>query len=180
MQYDNIAQVYLILSDFINISLDCRPSPIEQEAKEMDMKKLSIICCLLIFLLAACSSVPQQSKIEVSQASVRLLNGDMPAAGYLLIKNTGGLNDRLLSVSADFADMLMLHKSSVDSNGIARMEMVMSIDVPAGQQVELKPGGFHILLQGLKADIKAGDVVTLRLQFEQAGTISVQALVTNQ
>lgn len=144
------------------------------------MKKRTILMALLIFLLTACSPAAPQSKIEVSQGNVHLLSGDMPAAAYLLIKNTGTLNDRLLNVSADFADMLMLHKSSVDENGVARMEMVMAIDVPAGQQVELKPGGYHILIQGLKPGIKAGDTVTLTLQFEQAGAISVQAQVTNQ
>lgn len=144
------------------------------------MKKRTILITLLVFLLIGCSSAPLQSKIEVSQVSIHLLSGDMPAAGYMLIKNTGTANDRLLSVSADFADLLMLHKSSVDSKGVARMEMVMSIDVLAGEQVELKPGGYHILLQGLKPGIKAGDTVTLTLKFEQAGVISVQTQVTNQ
>lgn len=143
------------------------------------MKKQIILLVLSIFLLTGCASTPQ-SKIEVSGASVRLLGGDMPAAGYLLMKNSGSLNDKLLSVSADFADALMLHKTSVDSNGVARMEMLMSIDIPAGQQVEFKPGGFHIQMDGLKPGIKVGDTVTLLLKFEQAGTVSVQALVTGQ
>lgn len=145
------------------------------------MKKRHLMISLLFFALTACSpSVPAapHSQIEVSQTSVLLLGGDMPAAGYMLIKNTGSVDDRLLGVSADFADMLMLHKTSVDANGVARMEMVMGMDVPAGQQVALKPGGFHILVQGLKPGIKAGDSVTLLLQFEQAGTIRVQAQVS--
>lgn len=146
------------------------------------MKKPIILLCLLIVGLAACSAQPTvpQSKIDVSNASIRLLGGEMPAAGYMLIKNTGNLNDRLLSVKADFADMLMLHQSSVDANGIARMKMVMAIDVPAGGEVELKPGGYHILLSGLKAGLKPGDAVTLTLEFEQAGSIIVQAQLTNQ
>jgi copper(I)-binding protein len=142
----------------------------------MDMKKLLFLCLLI---LTACAPAPQR-KIEVSQATVRLLGGDMPAAGYLLIKNSGSLNDRLLSVDADFAAMTMLHHSSVDDSNVAHMEMVMAIDVPAGQQVELKPGGFHISLEGLKPGLKAGDTVTLTLQFEQAGAVSVQAQVVKQ
>ena len=147
------------------------------------MKKLMIPLSLLILLLAACSPVQPaapQSRIDVSNASIRLLSGDMPAAGYMLIKNTGSVSDRLLSVKADFADRLMLHQSAVDANGVASMKMVMSIDIPAGGQAELKPGGYHILLSGLRAGLKAGDVVTLTLQFEQAGTVTVQADVTNQ
>jgi copper(I)-binding protein len=76
--------------------------------------------------------------------------------------------------------MLMLHKSSVDANGVARMEMLTSVDIPAGQQVAFKPGGFHIQFQGLKPGIKVGDTVTLLLKFEQAGTVSVQAQVEGQ
>lgn len=136
---------------------------------------------LLIFLLAACAPTGlAQSRIEVSQAAVRLLGGDMPAAGYMLIKNVGSANDRLISVGADFAETVMLHKTSVDANGVARMEMVMAIDVPAGQQVLLKPGGFHVLFDGLSPELKTGDTVMLMLQFEQAGVINVEVQVTGQ
>ncbi len=145
------------------------------------MKKFGITIAILIFLLAACSPASKPaSKIEVSQAVVRLLSGDMPAVGYLLIKNTGTLNDRLLSITSDSAQQVMLHQSSVDANGVASMKMVMSIDVPAGGQVELKPGGFHIELGGLAPGLKVGDTITLQLKFEQAGVIPVQAQVTGQ
>jgi copper(I)-binding protein len=146
----------------------------------LDMKKLGITVLIWTLFLVACSPAAPQSKIEVSQASVRLLGGDMPAAGYMLIKNNSSTNDRLLGVKADFAGQPMLHQSSVDANGVASMKMVMSIDVPAGGQVEFKPGGFHIEFDNLTSGLKAGDVVTILLQFEQAGTISAQAQVTNQ
>lgn len=143
------------------------------------MKNRTLIVSLLFFLLTACAATPK-SGIEVSGATVRLLSGEMPAAGYMSIQNNGSTADRLVGVTSDDAQHMMLHQSSVDANGVASMKMVMSIDLPAGQQVELKPGGFHIVLAGLKAGLKAGDVVTLHLQFEQAGTIDVQAQVTSQ
>lgn len=143
------------------------------------MKNRTLIVCLLFFVLTACGAAPQRS-IEVSAATVRLLSGEMPAAGYMTIRNNGSAADRLVGVTSDEVEHLMLHQSSVDANGVASMKMVMSIDLPAGQQVELKPGGFHLVLAGLKAGLKAGDVVTLHLQFEQAGTIDVSAEVTNQ
>lgn len=143
------------------------------------MKNRTLIVCLLFFVLTACGTAPQRS-IEVSGATVRLLSGEMPAAGYMTIRNNGSAADRLVGVTSDEVEHLMLHQSSVDPNGVASMKMIMSIDLPAGQQVELKPGSFHLVLAGLKAGLKAGDVVTLHLQFEQAGTIDVSAEVTNQ
>ena len=55
-----------------------------------------------------------------------------------------------LSASADFAGMVMLHKSVVDSNNVATMQDVSSIDIPAGQTVTLQPGGFHIMFMNLQ------------------------------
>ena len=146
------------------------------------MKNILAAFFVFAFLLTACAPASPQStprsEIEISQASIRLLGGDMPAAGYMLIKNTGALDDRLVNARADFAEQLMLHQSSVDSNGVASMKMVMAIDVPAGQTTELKPGSFHIVFEGLKPTLKVGDTVTLTLQFEQAGAVRVQARLT--
>ncbi len=156
------------------------------------MKKLFLLTAVFM-LLAACApaqSTPTplavQNGIEIEQASVRIPGGDTAKAGsntslagYMVIKNTGSTDDSLVSVQADFAGMTMLHQSTVDSNGVASMKMVMSIDVPAGQTVELQPGGFHVMFQNLKQDLKVGDTVTLELHFKQAGTIKVQAQVTN-
>ncbi len=144
-----------------------------------------VITLFFLALLNACAPATaglpaSRNAIEVYQASVRLVSGDMPAAGYLRIKNTGAADDRLVGVQADFAKLVMIHKSSVDSNGVARMEMVMAIDLPSGQTVEFKPGGFHIMFDGLKQDVKVGDMVIFTLHFENAGAVRVQAQVTNQ
>ena len=144
------------------------------------MKKITMLVFLLMFLLTSCAPATSgQSPIEVSHVAIQLLGGDTPAAAYMTIKNNGNNNDQLLGITADFAQEAMLHQSVVDANGVASMKMVMSIDLPAGGQIELKPGGYHLMLMGLKAGLKAGDTVTLVLQFEQAGTVKVSTQVTN-
>ncbi len=55
------------------------------------------------------------------------------------------------------------------------MSPVEAIDVPANGQVELKPGGYHIMLIGLKQDMKVGDKIKLTLTFEKAGNVIVEA-----
>jgi periplasmic copper chaperone A len=155
------------------------------------MKTKLIIFSIILLALAACtpgvSTPASTSGILVDQAVVRLPGGSMPEmnadgslAGYLRIKNSSASDDSLVGVQTNFAGMSMLHKSSVDSNSVATMEMVMAIKVPAGQTVELKPGDLHIMFTDLKQDLKAGDMVTLVLQFEKAGSVSVQAQVTNK
>ena len=101
-------------------------------------------------------------------------------AGYLVIKNTGSTDDQLISASTDFAGMVMLHKSVVDSNNVATMQEVKSIDIPAGQTVTLQPGSFHIMFMNLKSIPQVGTKVTLILVFQKAGTITIQADATSE
>lgn len=155
------------------------------------MKTKLLFFSILLLALAACSpaasSSVSNSSILIDQAVVPLPGGVMPEmnansslAGYMRIKNSNSTDDNLTSVQANFAGMSMLHKTSIDSNGVAKMEMVMSIKVPAGQTVELKPGDFHIMFTDLKNNLKVGDTVTLILQFDKAGAVTVQAQVVNQ
>ena len=51
------------------------------------------------------------------------------------------------------------------------MRPVDKLDVPAGKKVEMKPGGYRIMLLNLKRDLKAGTVVKLTLQFQNAGKV---------
>ena len=156
--------------------------------------RFGLLLSVGIWILAACSpgaaSTPIASRngIEILQASVRLpgnastgvKNDAAVLAGYVVIKNSGASDDTLLGIQADFAGTSMLHESFVDSNGVAGMNMVTAILIPAGQTLELKPGGFHAMFVGLKRDLQVGQQVTLTLQFQKAGAISVAARVTDQ
>ena len=156
--------------------------------------KIRLFLALVALIVAACApavpSTPLASLngIDVLQASVRLPGGPASGlrndaasvAGYFVIRNTGASDDSLIGIQADFAGLSMLHESFVDSNGVASMNMVTAVNIPAGQTVELKPGGFHAMFVGLKRDLKAGEQVTLLLQFQKAGALSVQARVTDQ
>jgi hypothetical protein len=100
-------------------------------------------------------------------------------AAYLTLANTGSSDDRLLSVTADVAQMAELHETK-EQGGMMEMSPVEFITVPANGQVELKPGGLHIMLMGLSAPLDTGDQVTLTLKFERAGEITVAAEVRDE
>lgn len=102
--------------------------------------------------------------------------GTANSAAYMLIRN-GGAADRLLKAESGVAGTVELHTVEM-KDGVMQMRPVEGgIDVPANGEVQLKPGGFHVMLIGLKQDLKAGDTVALKLQFEKAGAVDVTAQV---
>ncbi len=104
--------------------------------------------------------------------------GNAPnSAAYLKITNGGDTPDRLMGVKSDVAKRVQLHMVKMDGS-IMRMRAAKDgIAVPANTSVELKPGGFHIMLMGLSRKLTAGDTFTLTLQFEHQGEVPVQVKV---
>ena len=88
-------------------------------------------------------------------------------------------SDRLLAGSSPAAAVVELH-THVMEDGVAKMRAVPAIDVPAGGRVELKPGGLHVMLINLKAPLKAGETVPLKLRFEKGGEVEVKVPVAAQ
>lgn len=95
---------------------------------------------------------------------------------FLSIENTGTAPDRLLRASSDVAGKVELHTHIKDGD-VMRMRAVEAIDLPAGQKVMLQPGGYHIMLFGLKRPLKEGERFPLTLEFEKAGTLQVEIAV---
>ncbi len=147
------------------------------------MKRLAIfgVVLMLAVVLAACggASGTTGSSITVSDAWVRTPPlADQPSAAYLVIQNNGA-TDKLLSVTSDVAQMIELHQST-ESGGMMSMSPVPNIPIPANGKVELKPGGFHMMLMNLTRPLKTGDRVQFTLNFETAGKILVTADVRDQ
>jgi len=98
------------------------------------------------------------------------------ATAYLTLMNHGTAPDRLLSITTGAAEKAQLHQTT-EENGIAKMRPVEFLDLPTGSSVELKPGGLHVMMTGLKAPLVEGGSITLRLTFEKAGVIEIQVPV---
>lgn len=148
------------------------------------MKRVSVALFLLFaILLSSCAPAQSStSSIEVTSAEVRIsgmsMSGmsDTSLAGFMTIKNNGSTDDSLVGVKVDFA-MAMLHQTTMDANGVANMSEVKEITIPAGQTVELKSGGYHVMFMNPSKELKVGDTVDVTLQFQKAGTMVVQAKV---
>jgi copper(I)-binding protein len=141
----------------------------------------------MVIGLAACTGVSSTPQIEVSgawvRASGRSMEGGqigsmqiqpMNSAAYMVLRNRGGTADKLVDVLSDVAEVVELHKSEM-KDGVMTMNPVEFVEVPAGGQVEFKPGSFHVMLVGIKKELIPGDKVTLTLVFERSGEKTVEA-----
>ena len=97
------------------------------------------------------------------------------AAAYLTIVDQGQ-PDRLTGASTPVAAEATLHESMADM-GMMKMRPVDGIALTPGKPVTLSPGGYHLMLTGLKAPLKAGDTFPLTLRFEHAEPVTVTVAV---
>lgn len=142
----------------------------------------------LLMIAGAMPGSAQSPSVEVRGAWVRrapLPTGDTgsmrmgdgaTAAAYITIHNRSGASEELLSVTSDVADSVEVHETRWMS-GMAMMEPVRRLTVAPHASVEMKPGGIHLMLLGLRRALDPGDRVTLRLVFRQAGPVTVRAEV---
>ena len=98
------------------------------------------------------------------------------SVGYLKIQNNGIDDDWLMAATSDLARKTELHSMTMD-NGVMRMRRVDSgIKVPAGGTVTLAPGGYHIMLIGLKTPLTAGQAFDVTLEFRHAGPMTITGI----
>jgi periplasmic copper chaperone A len=146
------------------------------------MRKLAfeLFAAIALTIGAILASTPGvlASDVMVMDAFARASAVPTAKAGtvYMTLTNNSSKVDHLLSISTAASDTAQLHES-VEKDGVATMKPVETLEIPAGGMVELKPGGLHIMLTGLKAPLKMGDMIMLELKFEQAGTVEVMAHV---
>jgi copper(I)-binding protein len=146
------------------------------------MLRKSVLLLFLLggLLLVACASGGQDG-ITIEEIWGRPSpKSASNAAFYMAIDNTGQEPDTLTEASIDICDATELHMSNIDDAGVMSMQQVQQIDVPAGEMVNLEPGGLHVMCIGRQADLSPGDSVLVSLSFAEAGEIIVEAEIREQ
>jgi periplasmic copper chaperone A len=141
------------------------------------MRFLSRLSLMAVLLAAAPTPFAQAggtSKIDVERPWARATPaGASTGAVYMTLANKSDAADRLTAASSDVAGKVQIHEMAV-VNGIMQMqELANGLPIPAGGSVTLKPGGYHVMLVGLKKRLIAGETLPLTLTFAKAGTVSV-------
>jgi hypothetical protein len=149
------------------------------------MKKIILVLAWLVFVLTACAGTPTepaaaQNGIEVYEPWMRAagMHGANVTGAFLLLKNTGPADDRLVGARSEIAALVEIHETTME-NGVMSMRAIEGIDLPAGGEAVLKPGGYHIMLINLKRELRDGEAISITLVFEQAGELEVAFPVRN-
>ncbi len=119
---------------------------------------------LLLALFAALSATNTYAQLTVNEPWVRATVAHQKATGAFM-QITALQDARLVDVRSPLASTVEIHEMALRNN-IMTMRPVSSLELPAGKSVELKPGGFHLMLFGLKQAIKEGDIVPVTLVIE--------------
>lgn len=117
-----------------------------------------------IALIAASAGALAQSSVEIKDPWVRATVAQQKATGAFM-QLTAKADSKLVEIRSPVAGVAEIHEMAMDNN-VMKMRQVPGLALPAGQPVELKPGGYHVMLQDLKAPVKEGDVVPVTLVFE--------------
>jgi copper(I)-binding protein len=94
-------------------------------------------------------------------------------AAYVEIRNAGGDADKLTGGSADFANV-EIHEMSMQGNVMQMRELKDGLAIPAHGDVKLSPGGYHLMLTGLKHPLVKGETAKVTLTFERAGAVTIE------
>jgi copper(I)-binding protein len=102
----------------------------------------------------------------------------MEGAGavYVVIENRGKEADWLTGADSPAAANVEIHESYMDGD-VMRMRPVPSLEIPANGSVELKPGGYHVMLIDLQEPLETGDVISVTLHFEQSSDITLDVSI---
>ncbi|WP_068828537.1 copper chaperone PCu(A)C [Pseudomonas sp. BMS12] len=143
----------------------------------MKLPKFLLIAGLLASPLLAQAHEYDAGKIHIDHPWSREMPPSAPnAAAYFVLHNKGNSADRLTSASTPVAEKAELHQH-IHQDGLMKMQQVQTVDVPAGGEVQFAPMGYHVMLFGLKQQLKDGERFPLTLHFDKAGDVQVEVAV---
>ncbi|MEQ8967803.1 MAG: copper chaperone PCu(A)C [Azospirillaceae bacterium] len=132
------------------------------------------IAALAVITAAVAPSAQETGAIAVEAPWTRATPPGAPtAAGFLVLRNTGESEDRLVGARSPAAGTVEVHEMAME-DGVMRMRhLTDGLAVPPGGSVTLEPGGYHLMFMDLAAPFEAGGTVTVTLEFERAGERAV-------
>ncbi|MBU7579910.1 MAG: copper chaperone PCu(A)C [Porphyrobacter sp.] len=149
------------------------------------MIRTTLVAALLgtTIALAACNQAPENPAATKSAATIVAIahpwsretaEGQNAGGAFMTIANTGTAADRLTGGSSPVAGRVEIHTVTMENDVMRMRQLEDGLEVPAGGEVTLKPGSFHVMLMDLKQPLKAGDKVPLTLTFKGAGPIETE------
>lgn len=137
------------------------------------MKRLFVIVLSGVLLLSACDTA---TGITVEDVWARPAAQGGNGAVYFLLQNHSAGSDELIDVSSDVAEAVEIHETTMEGD-VMQMQQLLSVPVKGKESIEFAPGGLHVMLIGLKQDLKVGHHFQITLQFAGADDITLNVPV---
>jgi len=129
-----------------------------------------VLSVIAVLSLAGCGGGAEG--LQISEARVGAPTGPNAA---LYFTARGG-PDALLSASTDVAGDAQIHETVIGEEGTMSMRQVPRLEVPAGGELVLEPGGFHVMLLGVD-ELQVGATIEITMVWETAGEVTVDTEV---
>ena len=150
-----------------------------QTVKRVKLQILAAIALTIGAIVAFSISVRAGNlQIEHIHAPASIGAAKTGAAYFAIINDTNSAK-RLISAATTAARKAELHNHLME-DGVMKMRKVEALDIPAGGRVMLKPGGYHLMMFGLRQPLKEGASFELQLTFERAGVMTLKVPVKSR
>jgi hypothetical protein len=140
------------------------------------MNKMTQLCSLMIAVLLSSPVFAGGIQVEGAWARATAPGQDAAMVDMTIVSEKAAKLSGFTTPVSQYAEM----HSMTHDKGLMKMREVKSIELPAGQRVNLGEAGFHLMLIGLRAPLKAGDSVPLTLNVQAADNSSVNVDVKAQ
>lgn len=129
----------------------------------------------LMFVGGAIAGETKLGDLIIQNTTIRATPPKAPVSGgYMTIKNTGSKADRLIGGSVSFAKKVEVHEMKVIDDIMKMREVAGGLEIPAGGEVTLKPGSYHIMFMKLQEQMNAGEKRAVTLKFQNAGEVEIE------
>ncbi|MDP1738576.1 MAG: copper chaperone PCu(A)C [Caulobacter sp.] len=137
------------------------------------MKRLVLALALALLVTPAVYAAAATAGITVSDAWSRPAAQGGNGAGYATLANRAAKADTLVAASSPVAQRIEIHESMIMGGQAMMHPRPGGLAIPANGAASLKPGGWHLMLMGLKQPLKAGETFPVTLTFKKAGKVEV-------
>lgn len=132
----------------------------------MTSAKFSKAALLFSLVLGSMAAMAQTAAVQVDGAWARAtVQGQRGTGAFMSL--TAKDATRLVGVSSPVAGVAEVHEMKLEGD-VMKMRALPSLDLPAGKKVELKPGGYHVMLMDLKAPLAKDSTIPVTLLFKDA------------
>ncbi|MCB1761468.1 MAG: copper chaperone PCu(A)C [Gammaproteobacteria bacterium] len=133
--------------------------------------------CAGILLHGAVLAGSAADEVAVADAYARAVPpGQANSAAFMLMQNSAAVAHAVVTAASSVSAVAELHTHTM-SDGMMQMRQVARIEIPAGGEARLQPGGLHVMLIGLHSDLAPGSELSLTLTFEDGSSKQIRVPV---